>query len=72
MEAQPAENPMLKVGTRLCQCGACLRYFNSPSAFDAHREDGACLDARAMKHKGMRVNARGYWVERGWDGGLSE
>lgn len=60
-------DPMLSLGTRMCRCCACDKYFNSPAAFDAHREGNRCLDTRAMRKRGMAVNARGYWVEKGWD-----
>ena len=63
----------LPIGTRMCRCSGCGKYFNSPSAFDAHREGGECLDTRTMKRRGMSVNARGYWVEKGWESdGLQE
>lgn len=58
----------LPPGARFCRCGGCGKYFNSPSAFDAHREGGACLATRRMRARGMVQNARGYWIESEWKG----
>jgi hypothetical protein len=62
--------PKLTVGTKYCQCGACKRYFTSPTTFDMHRvgEPGS----RYCRHPGhvldkqrrprLRLNDKGYWA----------
>lgn len=59
-------DPKLPPGTNYCRCGACDLYFKSPSAFDMHRVDGACLSEAEMVAKGMSLNERGYYVTQAW------
>lgn len=55
------------------QCPTCGEFFNSTTAFDAHRTGpfgGAngrparrrCLSADEMRAKGMTVNTAGFWI----------
>jgi len=57
---------MKLVGSRN-QCRGCDEYFNSNTAFDAHRfgvhgVDRRCLTPEEMQNKGMFRNAQGFWV----------
>jgi hypothetical protein len=60
-------NYMKLTGTRN-QCPGCHEYFNSMSAFTAHRtgkhvgNKRRCLTPFEMSLKGMFVNPDGYWV----------
>jgi len=49
------------------QCGGCNKYFNSNTAFDAHRVgkhgvDRRCMTEEEMSSKGMFRNTYGFWV----------
>jgi len=66
-EKSAAFKPRL-TGNR-CECGACHRRFNSVSAFDLHRTgvagvDRHCREPIEMLAIGMRVNEKGFWIER--------
>jgi hypothetical protein len=56
----------LPVGSDVCKCSGCGKYFNSTAAFDKHRhgraEDRRCYSIDEMRERGMDVNARGRWV----------
>lgn len=56
----------LPVGSRVCQCAACLEYFSSPAAFDKHRSGDMdrrrCLTPDEMRAAGMLHNERGRWI----------
>ena len=48
-------------------CSACGEYFNSNAAFGKHRIgefeiDRRCATVGEMTHKGMSLNATGWWV----------
>ncbi|MGF6839881.1 hypothetical protein QF001_003748 [Paraburkholderia youngii] len=57
------------------QCPSCGEYFNSTSAFDAHRTGPYgtpadpvahrhCLSIDEMTRKGMSQNKAGFWIEK--------
>jgi hypothetical protein len=57
---------MMKVGSSRNQCRGCGQYFNSNSAFEAHRtgkygEDRRCKTPDEITASGYRVNKDGYW-----------
>ena len=55
-------DPMLPVGTRFCKCSGCEEYFNSPAAFDTHRQGkGAVRSCEKPANCGLVVNKKGYW-----------
>ena len=46
-------------GTRIAHCAGCCRTFTGPSAFDAHRSVGRCVDPATV---GLVLNNRGRWA----------
>jgi hypothetical protein len=49
------------------QCRGCGEFFNSTTAFDAHRsgdygKDRRCRTAGEMQKRGMLKNADGFWI----------
>jgi hypothetical protein len=62
----------LKLTGNRNQCPTCSRYFNSITAFDAHRtgifgEDRRCLTVHEMQSHGMALNSAGFWVASNMD-----
>jgi hypothetical protein len=58
---------MKKLGTSRNQCGGCKEYFNSNSAFEAHRTgtfgvDRRCRTPEEMQARSYRLNKDGYWA----------
>lgn len=55
-----------RLGSRLCQCGSCGRYFGGLTAFDTHRagtyrpDTRHCLSDEALQALGL-VNREGVW-----------
>ena len=61
----------LPIGSSLCECTGCGLIFKSPSAFDMHRigignGETRCATIAEMQAKGMCINAKGWWVTRGF------
>lgn len=66
-----AVKPELKVGSRVCQCGACGLYFTGVAPFDKHQvwvtggnnKSGniVCLSPTEMLAAGMGRNKYGVW-----------
>lgn len=57
----------MKLTGRRNQCPGCSEYFNSLTAFDAHRvgEFGLnrrCRTKEEMIEKGMSLNKDGFWI----------
>lgn len=52
-----------QVGDRTSHCGGCHETFVSLVLFDAHRQDGKCLDASTMQYRGgpLAQNDDGVW-----------
>lgn len=59
---------VLKVGTEMCQCGACGLYFFSDDSFQRHRTGPinarTCLSVAELRDKGMSPDDRGVWGRR--------
>lgn len=55
------------------QCPTCSEFFNSNTAFEAHRvgpmRARRCLSPEEMIAKGMGKNAADYWVSLRWPEG---
>jgi hypothetical protein len=57
----------MNLSGRRCQCAGCGQYFNSESAFNAHRVGNyaikrECLTTPQMEAKGMAKNKAQFWV----------
>jgi hypothetical protein len=55
------------------QCAACNEFFNSTTAFEAHRTTDAhgarrCLTVPEMVDRAMAINVDGFWVSKLRDG----
>lgn len=65
-------DPKLPQGSRRCKCPTCREYFNSESAFDAHRRGAyparRCMAADEMAAAGLLRNSGGYWITRAREG----
>jgi hypothetical protein len=58
---------MKKLGASRNQCGGCKEYFNSNTAFEAHRtgsfgDDRRCRTPEEMQARNYRLNKDGYWA----------
>jgi len=70
MKNSDIAQPKLIVGSPRCQCGACGRYFTSPSSFDAHRagtgKERRCVDPSSLLTKDgkarFRLSGNGLWT----------
>jgi hypothetical protein len=57
----------MKLTGRRNQCQACKQYFNSTTAFDAHRTgdhgvNRRCRTPAEMEKIGMLLNDAGFWI----------
>jgi len=61
--------PQLLIGSNKCLCSGCGQFFGGVRAFEIHRvmvgstRDRACLGLGSMAERGLRLNAKGYWVQ---------
>jgi hypothetical protein len=61
--------PVLRRGSRVCQCGECGAFFSGPSPFQRHimgtgTASPWCMSATMMRNVGMRQNSNGVWLGR--------